>query len=170
MKYFAYGSNMSLARLRARTPSARPLGRFTLVEHSLRFHKMGMDGSGKCDAFYTGNAGDMVHGVLYEIRRSEKWRLDKAEGLGHGYDEQVVTVSGADGELHVAVTYRAIRIDAALKPYSWYRHHVLVGAWEVGLPPAYTQQLEAIECIEDEDRERDRRERAIHRITARVRE
>jgi len=158
---------MSLARLQARTPSARRLGCYTLVEHSLRFHKIGVDGSGKCDALYTGDAGDLVHGVLYDIERSEKWRLDEAEGLGYGYDEQEVAVRGAGGELHVAVTYRAIRVDAALRPYSWYRHHVLVGAREVGLPPAYLRQLEAVECIEDVDRERDGRERAIHRITSR---
>ena len=159
---------MSLARLRARTPSARRLGCYTLVEHSLRFHKVGRDGSGKCDALYTGDAGDLVHGVLYDIERSDKWRLDEAEGLGHGYDEQEVTVRGVGGELHIALTYRALRIDAALRPYSWYRHHVLVGAREGGLPSAYVQQLEAIVCIEDVDRERDRRERDIHCITARA--
>jgi len=43
MKYFAYGSNMSLLRLRARVPSAERIGMFTLVEHALRFHTNGFE-------------------------------------------------------------------------------------------------------------------------------
>jgi hypothetical protein len=57
MLYFAYGSNMSVSRLVARTPSAQPLGRCALRGHQLRFHKVGGDGSAKCDAFHTGNSG-----------------------------------------------------------------------------------------------------------------
>ena len=67
-KYFAYGSNMSIARLRARVPGAERTGVFTLHEHALRFHKLSRnDGSGKCDAFYTGNASDRVVGALVEL-------------------------------------------------------------------------------------------------------
>ena len=43
MHYFAYGSNMSVARLRMRTPSARKVGLFRLASHDLRFHKRGAD-------------------------------------------------------------------------------------------------------------------------------
>ncbi|TNF88372.1 MAG: gamma-glutamylcyclotransferase, partial [Gammaproteobacteria bacterium] len=39
--YFAYGSNMSPARLQARVPSARPLGVYRLKGHRLSFHKRG---------------------------------------------------------------------------------------------------------------------------------
>ena len=39
VKYFAYGSNMSLVRLRERVPSAERLGVFILAEYQLRFHK-----------------------------------------------------------------------------------------------------------------------------------
>jgi gamma-glutamylcyclotransferase len=53
MYYFAYGSNMSLSRLRERVPSAEAVGCFSLNGHDLRFHKLSKDGSGKCDAFFT---------------------------------------------------------------------------------------------------------------------
>ena len=43
MKYFAYGSNMSFARLQARVPSARSLGCYALRQHDLRFHKSGLE-------------------------------------------------------------------------------------------------------------------------------
>lgn len=36
MRYFAYGSNMSSPRLKARVPNAERVGVFTLPEHSLR--------------------------------------------------------------------------------------------------------------------------------------
>jgi hypothetical protein len=49
--YFAYGSNMSTARLRQRMPSCKPLGTAVLSEHKLRFHKRSTDQSGKCNAF-----------------------------------------------------------------------------------------------------------------------
>ena len=45
MKYFAYGSNMSLARLQERVPSARKLEIVTLKNHQLRFNMSGTDGS-----------------------------------------------------------------------------------------------------------------------------
>lgn len=38
MNYFAYGSNMSLQRLRERVPGAEYLGSYTLINHNLRFH------------------------------------------------------------------------------------------------------------------------------------
>lgn len=40
--------------------------------HRLRFHKVGEDGSGKCDAEETGDPEDRVIGVVYAISASEK--------------------------------------------------------------------------------------------------
>ncbi len=80
MKYFAYGSNMSIARLRERVPSAVSFGCHALKEHDLRFHKSSKDGSGKCNAFFTGNDDDTILGVLFEIKSSEMSALDRAEG------------------------------------------------------------------------------------------
>jgi AIG2-like family len=163
MKYFAYGSNMSSLRLRARTPGARALGVGVLKAHDLRFHKVGQDGSGKCDAFHTNNPADSVVGVLYEIDHFEKGNLDKAEGLGRGYNEKTVNVFNALGEEVTAFTYYATAIDELLSPFSWYRHHVLVGAREASLQQGYIMKIEAVECVEDPDQQRDARQRAMYR-------
>ena len=82
---------------------------FTLVvEHALRFHKWSRkDQSAKCDALFTGNPEDFVIGALFEIPRSEKGPLDKAEGLGFGYDEKRVTVTDVLGNSVDAFTYCA---------------------------------------------------------------
>ena len=163
MKYFAYGSNMSLARLRGRTPSAASLGRHELRGHALRFHKSGGDGSAKCDAFHTGRKEDAVLGVLFEIDPAEKAVLDAAEGLGHGYAEKTVSVVSVEGNTVGAITYVATRIDASLRPWSWYVNHVLVGAREASLPASYIDSMIKVAApIEDPDRERDAMERAIH--------
>ena len=68
---------MSSARLKARVPSARKLGRGALHQHRLRFHKRGADGSAKANAFYTGDTADIVHGVLFEIDENELQDLER---------------------------------------------------------------------------------------------
>ena len=163
MKYFAYGSNMSLLRLRARVPSAERMGMFTLVEHVLRFHKWSRkDKSAKCDALFTGNPEDFVIGALFWIPRDEKRPLDKAEGLGFGYDEKRVTVTDTLGNSHDAFTYCATSTDPSLLPHSWYVNHVIVGAKETGVPADYLDAISATRSQEDPDRKRDARERAIY--------
>ncbi len=147
---FAYGSNMSSRRLRARTPSARPIGIGQLSGHKLMWHKAGRDGSGKCDVLFTGDAQHVVWGVLYQIAMVDRPHLDRAEGLGQGYDYKTVPVrSGA--EVVDAGVYHATHIDAALRPYDWYLAYVLHGAREHGLPGDYLAQLERIEAMLDAD-------------------
>lgn len=143
-RYFAYGSNMATERLRSRAPSAQPLGAARLPRHVLRWHKLGRDGSGKCDAA-PAEAEDAVWGVLFAIDCADKPSLDTAEGLGIGYDERVVHVCTANGRCR-AVTYQAKpdRIDTRLRPKPWYKNYVLAGAREHGLPAAYMAQLATV--------------------------
>lgn len=163
MKYFAYGSNMSLPRLRERVPSAERIGVFALAEHVLKFHKISTrDGSGKCDAHCTGNPNDFVIGALFEISDIEKMALDKVEGLGDGYQEKTVQLSDDQGGIVEAVTYYATNTDSSLKPYSWYLNHVVYGAKETGVPPNYLRTIESTKSIDDLDKNRDARERAIY--------
>lgn len=163
MYYFAYGSNMSLSRLRERVPSAETVGCFTLSHHDLRFHKSSKDGSGKCDAFFTSDSESVIYGVLFKIDPAEKPALDRAEGLGYGYKAKEVTVTAHDQTPITATTYVATKIDKKLKPYSWYVNHVLIGAKEASLPQSYIDtKIASIEAIEDSGKERDTKQRAIH--------
>jgi gamma-glutamylcyclotransferase len=163
MKYFAYGSNMSLPRLKKRVPSAVRIGAFKLSEHSLRFHKVSKkDGSGKCDALFTGNPNDYIVGALFEISDNDKGSLDRAEGLGYGYKQKQVLVNDAQGNAIEAVAYYATNTDSSLQPYSWYLYHVIYGAKETGVPADYLDTLSATDSKKDQDTERDARERAIY--------
>ena len=163
MKYFAYGSNMSASRLKKRVPSAERIGLYSLKGHDLRFHKISKkDGSGKCDAYFTDRSDDIVIGTLFEIDSEEKRALDLAEGLGYGYEGKEVILQSQTGDEIKAATYYATKIDKSLKPYSWYLNHVLVGAKESELPTEYIEKIQAIESIQDSNKDRDAKERAIH--------
>ncbi|MGV8825301.1 gamma-glutamylcyclotransferase family protein [Methylibium petroleiphilum] len=150
---FAYGSNMSSARLRDRVPSARVVGRGVLHGHQIAWHKVSKDGSGKCDVEASDAPDAAVHGVVYAIDQAEKATLDSAEGLGKGYDERRVVVE-MNGSPFVATMYYATHKDPTLKPYSWYKAHVLTGACEHELPPEYIAMLEAAEALQDPDASR----------------
>lgn len=161
MKYFAYGSNMCTNRLRDRVPSCKFDCIAVLKEHTIRFHKRSTeDGSGKCNAFYTGKPEDEVIGVLYDIAESEKPLLDKAEGLGKGYLEKYVDVTTPSGVVN-ALMYvaRSGYIEESLAPFTWYKEFVVEGAREHQLPGFYIEKLEAVKATDDPDKERDAKER-----------
>jgi len=149
---FAYGSNMFSARMchPDRVPSARPVGIGYITGHRLTFDKASRDSSGKCDAEETGDASDRVYGVRYSTDKSEKPRLDDAEGLGSGYKEKPVKVVTATGVVP-AVMYYATSKDASLKPYHWYKALVVAGAVEHGLPFPYVELLRTVDSVQDAD-------------------
>jgi gamma-glutamylcyclotransferase len=155
--YFAYGSNLLLARLRQRTPSARAIGVARLPGYELRWHKAGRDNSGKCDVIALPDCREPVQGVVDEIARREKAALDAAEDLGLGYTEKAVEVEMGDGRL-IATAYLALLVDPSAVPYSWYRTLVVSGARENGLDATYVQGLESVAAKVDPDYERE----AIH--------
>ena len=150
---FAYGSNMPTTRIKARCPSARALGVAELPGYELRWHKKSKDGSGKCDIVPTAQPGVSVFGVLYEIAGGEKTDLDRAEGLGLGYDESEIEVHQGAVRLNVKA-YVAAATDPTLKPYSWYRDLAIAGAKEHGLPDHYIARLEAVPAEKDANQKR----------------
>lgn len=155
MYYFAYGSNMSTLRLKQRTASARPVARARLPGHRLAFHKFSkVDLSGKCDIPQSDDPEHYVIGVVFEIDPREKTLLDSIEGLGKGYEIKEVTVIGENNNRYRAFAYYATKIDSRLKPYHWYKEHVLRGAREHGFPIDYIDWLEEIESINDPDPDR----------------
>lgn len=170
---FSYGSNMSHQRIQARVPSARFLTAGYLTHHELRWHKPSKDGSGKCDAFGTGVVSDVVWGGLFEISADEKYLLDKAEGLGIEYKENLEEIfcENRMGQVQVASTtrvstlkvslYKAIPIEPNARPYSWYKNFVVSGAIQCGLPASYISELNAVDDLADPDKARHAMNQAI---------
>ncbi len=163
MKYFAYGSNLLLTKMREVVPSAAPTGVARLPGYSLKFHKESVDSSAKCDAYETRDERDVLYGVVYEIDEKEKPNLDRAEGLGSGYNEVGIEVKGDRGPV-TAFMYVADSeyIDDTLQPYTWYKQYVLEGARQHGLPESYIEEnVTRVKAIEDSDTERDREKRYL---------
>ena len=155
---------MSSRRLLSRVPSASIIGTAILTHHELRFHKVSnKDGSAKCDIMETGMRSHSVIGVVFDIPESEKPQLDEAEGLGNGYETKDVAVEMHSGIIIEAYTYYATHIDPSLRPFHWYKQHVLTGAMEHGLPASYIRLIDAIVSDADPDTARHERELSIYR-------
>jgi hypothetical protein len=159
---FAYGSNLTLARIEERIGKVAIVTIGKLEGHALRFHKIGRDGSGKADAYATGRAEDEVWGAVYEFSAGTKRRLDRFEGLGTEYLDTEIEVITAAGVLR-AHAYRARpdRIDETLLPFDWYHRFVLHGARAHGLPADYVAALSRAAVRVDPDRTRAERALAL---------
>ncbi len=155
IKYFAYGSNLHPVRLQQRVPSCRFLDVAKLSGYQLKFHKLHPDGSGKCSVLFTGDEQHHLFGVVYSISASDKSLLDRAEGVGHGYDVTELSLTGNTGA-HTAFTYVANDdyIDDSLQPYPWYKALVVTGATRHQLPDDYIARLELVDTIDDADEQR----------------
>jgi len=146
MLYAAYGSNLHPLRLAERTPSARLVTTSFLSDWSLHFHKLGKDGSGKCNII-SGSGG--VHVAIFDISAEDKLALDKIEGLGSGYSELLLTIPGI-GEC-ASYTAQETHIDITLVPYDWYRELVLMGARVHGFPNNYLDRINSRPVCRDRD-------------------
>ena len=148
MIYFAYGSNMSLKRLEERVGKVECLGQAKLKDYCLKFHKIGQDGSGKCnilsihDSRYQGSDEQVVYGVIYRITKEQKRILDKYEDLGRGYEILDIRVDQKNMQI-VAFAYKAISsmIDETILPHGWYKDYVYEGALENNFPNEYINQI-----------------------------
>jgi GNAT superfamily N-acetyltransferase len=122
-RYFAYGSNMWEPWLRSRCPSARRVGQASLEGWRAVYDKPGADGSAKLNI--RPDAGQVTHGVVYEIDDSDRAALDRAEPR---YDV-IETPHG------LTYTFRGEPSETA--PSDWYVATVELGAAEnvVSPPP-----------------------------------
>lgn len=164
--YFAYGSNMMTARLKARCPSALPVGVAFADNHRLTFWKRGRDGSGKGHLAHC--PGMTQPGVLFTLAAEDLGLLDEIEGVGRGYrraDDFTVRLKDG-GRIVQAATYLATALDATLIPFDWYLGLVLAGAREHEFDEAILRQLCETPWCQDPEPQRASRQEAIGLFTA----
>jgi hypothetical protein len=154
---------MSVKRFTRRVKSAKLIGKYRLLEHQLKFHKIGKDNSGKCDAYFTGNKTNIIFGILFDFDIQEKPKLDKFEHLGIGYQQKQIKVISQHGDKIDAYTYYAITINPKIKPFSWYKQHIIYGAKEANLPADYLSYIINYPDIRDSNRDREKSELSIYR-------
>lgn len=162
--YFAYGSNMSLRRIQARVPSASKVGVYFITEHLLNFAMHGFDDSSKCDVQHTQNPEHRVYGVVYQIAANERYLLDIAENVAEGgYAIKPCLLQHEQQPPLQGFLYYAKRLQQHLQPFDWYKHHVLFGAQEAGLPASYiSQYIESVSSVKDNDLSRKQQQLAIY--------
>jgi hypothetical protein len=159
--YLAYGSNMLTARLTARVPSAREPRVAALPGCEVRYRKLSVDGSAKCDLVRVGG-GAVAYGVVFEVDPGDMAGLDRAERAGYGYHRAELTAEVEGGQVQVAA-YLAdeSHVVRGPAPYDWYRDLVVAGAREHGLPEAYVRAQLDVAAVADPDAGRARHERAV---------
>lgn len=157
---FTYGSNMCSGRFRDYGVSPEGRGRAAVLGgHRLVFNKRSTDdGSGKANVEVS--EGSDVWGVLYRISDADLEKLTKGEGGYHPVRLQVQVVQDTPCEMWIYLAKKP-NTSLRLRPYTWYKRFLTEGAREHCLPAEYIAFLEGIEAIEDADRERDKRKRAL---------
>lgn len=148
MLYAAYGSNLHPLRLQQRTPSAQLVGTSEIAHYSLRFHKRGYrDFSGKCNLIWQKDKTAFV--AIYNIDKNEIPLLDRAEGVGAGYDKTLIAVEGfGDCIVYLATS---THIDDSLLPFSWYKALVIAGCERLMFPVSYVESIRAVAALKDTD-------------------
>ncbi len=155
MYYLAYGSNLHPLRLNERVHSAKHVGEITISGYKLKFNKIGVDGSGKCNIKKTNCKDSVVKFVLFRFNDIEKQELDKYESYGHGYDVHYIDLI-VNGLVITAFTYIAMEnyINNDLSPFSWYKSLVILGMKHYSFDKHYIEKIEKTKAIEDENFER----------------
>ncbi|MCK9486605.1 MAG: gamma-glutamylcyclotransferase [Dehalococcoidia bacterium] len=146
--YFAYGSNLSEARLHMHAPSARLVSIARLEGYRLAF-------SIESKRSWLGGVGDIVvaageetWGALWVIDPEHSRGLDAQEGVFRNppaYRRLAVEVETPAGDRVRCRTYQVVAPDPdGFAPSPAYKETILSGARDLGLPQAYLGRLEAI--------------------------
>ena len=148
--YFAYGSNMNPARMRARGIAFEQCAAGTLSGFQLCFNKRA---SGKHNVAYANIAyarHARVEGVLYQLKCPEDISLmDPFEGNPVRYGREVYTVATAGGGINawVYIANRAL-LATGLLPERRYLNHLLAG--REFHSAGYHRWLQNQPCLESE--------------------
>ena len=105
----------------------------------------------------------VVHGVLFRIDEAERIDLDKAEGLGHGYELCVASIVCAQQRFSAFFYIAQEGYHTEAKPYEWYMNFARAGAYEHQLPQYYQDRLAGWTCRIDCDATRRKRNQEIIR-------
>ena len=138
---------MLKSRLRDRLGPCKRLGAVYLTGYTLRFHKKGMDGSGKCNVSHTGDTDDRVWGALDCLTDEQFKELDRIEGRGYCRVPVRVTFGERKVEANLYVA-KSEAVNHDLRPISRYKRYVLEGARELRLPSDYiADYIESVPSI-----------------------
>jgi gamma-glutamylcyclotransferase (GGCT)/AIG2-like uncharacterized protein YtfP len=145
MKYFAYGSNMSVEQMKSRgCVKSKPLGPARLNGHKFMYSGSSPNWDNKGTANIIEEEGSEVWGLLYEVTDRCLSSLDGFEHVPKRRERKSVEVIDHKNELHQAVIYTLIDDNKFNYPSDKYHNKVIESAQKAGLPKLYIDNIKAI--------------------------
>ena len=140
--YFAYGSNMSAARMKQRLGWEAPRRAATLRDFQLVFDQAGFNDPSWSPANIRSEQGGLVEGIIYEVEEKDLKILD---GYEKYYQHLAVKVMAAQEKILDAVTYLSKKSLGEKPPTQEYFNFLLEGksflSWK------YFDELSRIQVI-----------------------
>lgn len=124
--YVAYGSNLNLAQMARRCPTAKVVGIGVLKDYQLTFRRV---------ATIEKKKGAETPVGVWEITKTDEQALDIYEGYPHLYRKETVSVELKDRTVE-AMVYIMNSGEPEL-PMEFYYHTILEGYDDVGINPKY---------------------------------
>lgn len=145
--YFAYGANMNVEQISARSAKPKFVAVARLPDHEIAFHGHSDRWDGGEETLRS-KPGSDLYGVVYALSSSsfdslDAWQGVKLNGTG-SYFHCPAAVTGLDGSAYSVLLYKKNELRAPTLPSSEYLAHILAGARASGLPAEYQFHLRAI--------------------------
>ena len=143
--YFAYGSNLLVAQMEARTGRIRQAVRSRLTGYCFAFNNR--DENGEIYANIVPDLTSEVWGVVYLCDTEALLKMDQFEGVADGcYRRIPVTVENDSGEQIEATAYITGEsfVGEPGKPSREYLVKIVSGARQHGLPERYIEMIEKL--------------------------
>lgn len=122
--YWAYGSNLNIAQMKARCPAAEPVAPLTLPRAILRFR-------GVADVAFHETA--KCPGGLWRITPACEEELDMYEGVAHRLYEKRYIVLRVEGRVERCLLYKMLQ-RGIMPPSEHYLDVIIRGYRDFGLP------------------------------------
>ena len=126
--YISYGSNLNIAQMKMRCPTAQPIAKTSLKDYRLVFQGM-LQGA---HAHVIPAPGESVPVVIWEISRADEKALDRYEGVAGGYYTKEYLPIDIDGKATKALIYIMTPHDHGI-PNDGYLATIVQGYADFGL-------------------------------------
>jgi gamma-glutamylcyclotransferase len=130
--HFAYGSNLWLEQITKRCPNHRFIGNGVLKGYRWIISTRGY-------ANIVKSTPDEVHGVVYEITKSDEETLDRCEGVNSGSYRKEILFVEVNGQNQSCLVYVDPVIHAG-KPKEEYIERINKGVLDAKLSPEYVRR------------------------------
>ena len=147
--YFAYGSDMNQEQIVSRCNHSKFMSIATLPDHGVAFFGNSDKWDGALESLID-QPSNVTWGVVYEISSTDMDYLDvfhaaRLDGTGITF-QYPVDVTGTDGKVYPAYTYRKSALSDPNLPSREYLDYIIASAVSYCFPIEYIKQLQDIKA------------------------